>query len=255
MCTVLEEQNSRDDDDYEQDKYGSSTDRSDGVHIKVTPPKAIHLTDDLHSDTEDTCIILFQSPRHKDVREFQITDYDDEVDNIVKSSNMLRVDAYTPTFSTSSSSGYDGNSFSHPIPNDMPTSGTPISTESMPCSIPSSLSMPSSSGDEEDSFEKVDYVRDEIKLTKNDQHHWMSVGEHVKVFPDLKTGVIAYIGETEFSPGLWFGIILDSPNGKNDGTINGIQYFECKPKYGLFVRADKLRPDTRFRSTVSNGNK
>lgn len=33
--------------------------------------------------------------------------------------------------------------------------------------------------------------------------------------------------------------------GKNDGTVQGIQYFQCKPKHGIFVRADKLIQDKR----------
>lgn len=33
--------------------------------------------------------------------------------------------------------------------------------------------------------------------------------------------------------------------GKNDGTVQAIQYFECKPKHGIFVRADKLMQDKR----------
>ncbi|EDQ93139.1 uncharacterized protein MONBRDRAFT_22589 [Monosiga brevicollis MX1] len=40
--------------------------------------------------------------------------------------------------------------------------------------------------------------------------------------------------------GVWVGIELDEPNGKNDGTVNGKQYFEAPPQHGLFARPDKL---------------
>jgi kinesin family protein 13 len=40
---------------------------------------------------------------------------------------------------------------------------------------------------------------------------------------------------------------LDAPTGKNDGTVQGIQYFTCRPKHGIFVRADKLIQDKRGR--------
>lgn len=40
---------------------------------------------------------------------------------------------------------------------------------------------------------------------------------------------------------------MDTPTGKNDGTVQGIQYFTCRPKHGIFVRADKLIQDKRGR--------
>ena len=41
---------------------------------------------------------------------------------------------------------------------------------------------------------------------------------------------------------------LDTPTGKNDGTVQGIQYFDCRPKHGIFVRVDKLILDKRGRA-------
>lgn len=38
------------------------------------------------------------------------------------------------------------------------------------------------------------------------------------------------------------------PKGKNDGTVQGIRYFESRPKHGIFVRADKLIKDSRGRA-------
>ncbi|XP_030756486.1 kinesin-like protein KIF13A isoform X3 [Sitophilus oryzae] len=74
---------------------------------------------------------------------------------------------------------------------------------------------------------------------------WVVLGESVSIRPYNSTGVVAYIGETEFAPGTWIGVELDAPKGKNDGSVNGSRYFTCKPKHGMFVRADKLSFDRR----------
>lgn len=126
------------------------------------------------------------------------------------------------------------------------------------------------------------------------------LGESVLIRPYSSSGVVAYIGETEFANGTWIGIELDAPKGKivfqdmlstltsliahficiynyqqldiifvylsftgkNDGSVKGVRYFTCKPKHGMFVRADKLILDRRGRAvrmdkadTLSNSNK
>eukprot|EP00946_MAST-07B_sp_MAST-7B-sp1_P003122 g3122.t1 len=55
-------------------------------------------------------------------------------------------------------------------------------------------------------------------------------------------GIIAFVGETQFSTGVWCGLVLDGPVGKNDGMVQGVRYFECKEKHGLFVRPVHLMP-------------
>lgn len=77
---------------------------------------------------------------------------------------------------------------------------------------------------------------------------WVVVGESVLIRPYNTSGVIAFIGPTHFQGGTWIGIELDTPTGKNDGTVQGIQYFDCRPKHGIFVRVDKLILDKRGRA-------
>ena len=40
--------------------------------------------------------------------------------------------------------------------------------------------------------------------------------------------------------GYWVGVEYDEPVGKNDGTIKGVQYFECASNYGAFIRPDAV---------------
>ncbi|KAM9177011.1 CAP-Gly domain-containing linker protein 2 [Mergus octosetaceus] len=76
------------------------------------------------------------------------------------------------------------------------------------------------------------------------------VGERVWV-NGVKPGVIQYLGETQFAPGQWAGVVLDDPVGKNDGSVGGVRYFECQPLQGIFTRPSKL---TRQPVTEGSGS-
>ncbi|XP_076866912.1 LOW QUALITY PROTEIN: CAP-Gly domain-containing linker protein 2 [Brachyhypopomus gauderio] len=65
------------------------------------------------------------------------------------------------------------------------------------------------------------------------------VGEHVWV-NGVKPGCIAYLGDTQFAPGQWAGVVLNDLVGKNDGSVGGVRYFECQPLQGIFTRPSKL---------------
>ncbi|KAB0368529.1 hypothetical protein FD755_019563 [Muntiacus reevesi] len=69
---------------------------------------------------------------------------------------------------------------------------------------------------------------------------WLKEGEYVTVGTN-KTGIVRYVGPTDFQEGTWVGVELDLPSGKNDGSIGGKQYFRCNPGYGLLVRPDRVR--------------
>ena len=44
------------------------------------------------------------------------------------------------------------------------------------------------------------------------------------------------------------------PVGKNDGSVDGERYFDCDPKFGLFVRPDKLNIDRKGRMVRGSMN-
>ncbi len=65
-------------------------------------------------------------------------------------------------------------------------------------------------------------------------------GATVRIKDKGLTGTIAYIGLTEFAAGKWIGVVLDEPKGKNNGTVQGKEYFKCKDKHGMFVRQTQV---------------
>ena len=49
-------------------------------------------------------------------------------------------------------------------------------------------------------------------------------------------GTIRFVGRTKFADGTWLGICLDEPSGRNDGSVNGEEYFSCDAEHGLFLK-------------------
>ncbi|XP_067471476.1 CAP-Gly domain-containing linker protein 4-like isoform X4 [Thunnus thynnus] len=66
------------------------------------------------------------------------------------------------------------------------------------------------------------------------------LGERVLVVGQ-RTGVVQFCGKTSFAPGLWLGIELDKPSGKNDGSVGGVRYFSCPPKHGVFAPPSRVQ--------------
>lgn len=58
------------------------------------------------------------------------------------------------------------------------------------------------------------------------------------------SGIVRYIGGVEGKAGEWVGIELDSAVGSNDGSYCGRRYFTCPPRYGVFIRTQRLVCDT-----------
>lgn len=74
--------------------------------------------------------------------------------------------------------------------------------------------------------------------TANGEHP-LELGD--RVLANGKHGVLAFLGTTQFAKGNWAGIILDSLEGKNNGSVNGVQYFDCEPNRGLFAKQEKIK--------------
>lgn len=80
--------------------------------------------------------------------------------------------------------------------------------------------------------------------TADDHTPHLHIGERVNVTllsGEKLQGSVAFIGETDFSKGIWVGAILDEPKGKNDGSVQGKKYFSCKPSHGVFVKPSSVQ--------------
>ena len=55
-------------------------------------------------------------------------------------------------------------------------------------------------------------------------------------------GIVRFKGLTQFATGVWIGVELEKEAGKNDGSVQGIRYFNCAPNYGVFVKQSQCSP-------------
>ena len=74
-----------------------------------------------------------------------------------------------------------------------------------------------------------------------------------------RRGVLRYLGHPDFALGEWAGILLDRQEGKNDGSVRGVQYFSCIDGYGVFVKSERvtidLRPAPRSQPSSRSGSR
>jgi hypothetical protein len=67
----------------------------------------------------------------------------------------------------------------------------------------------------------------------------LELGANVLVYGKHR-GHIAYMGKLHYTKNELIGVVLDEPRGKNNGTLKGVQYFECSPQHGLMVSRDDI---------------
>ncbi|NXY74482.1 CE350 protein, partial [Glareola pratincola] len=81
-----------------------------------------------------------------------------------------------------------------------------------------------------------------------------SIGDRVLV-SKVQPGTLRFKGLTKFAKGFWAGVELDKPEGNNNGTYNGIKYFDCKEKHGIFAPPQKISHITESIESHLDANK
>ncbi|CAB3369640.1 Hypothetical predicted protein [Cloeon dipterum] len=87
--------------------------------------------------------------------------------------------------------------------------------------------------------EQLRQEREALALLEAELASKIGVGNRCQVaVPEQPTrrGQVMFVGTVHFKPGVWVGVKLDEPCGKNDGSVEGQRYFTCPPKYGSFVK-------------------
>ncbi|XP_068599507.1 centrosome-associated protein 350 [Brachionichthys hirsutus] len=66
-----------------------------------------------------------------------------------------------------------------------------------------------------------------------------NIGDRVLV-GYVQPGTLRFKGSTSFANGFWAGVELDKSEGSNNGTYDGVVYFECDENHGIFAPPDKV---------------
>ncbi|XP_008293639.1 centrosome-associated protein 350 isoform X1 [Stegastes partitus] len=66
-----------------------------------------------------------------------------------------------------------------------------------------------------------------------------TIGDRVLV-GGVQPGTLRFKGPTSFANGFWAGVELDKSEGSNNGTYDGVVYFECEESHGIFAPPDKI---------------
>ncbi|TWW67174.1 Kinesin-like protein KIF13B [Takifugu flavidus] len=164
------------------------------------------------------------------------------------SSSLLAADSTLPTIPQEQEKrqGADKNDLVASPPQcgvNIPTSASPSTTNHNSVTTTNSehkLVNSRGGGGGSEGFERLEiFVDDEEHSQENVLPEWLREGAYVTVGSN-KAGTVRYMGLTQFAEGLWVGVELDTPVGKNDGSVGGHRYFHCKPGYGVLVRPSRL---------------
>uniref|UniRef100_A0A1A7YR87 Centrosomal protein 350kDa n=1 Tax=Iconisemion striatum TaxID=60296 RepID=A0A1A7YR87_9TELE len=76
-------------------------------------------------------------------------------------------------------------------------------------------------------------------LSVKDEMPSFIIGDRVLV-GGFQSGTLRFKGPTRFANGFWAGVELDQSEGSNNGTYDGVVYFQCEECHGIFAPPDKI---------------
>lgn len=80
------------------------------------------------------------------------------------------------------------------------------------------------------------------------------VGSRVDVEGYQSPGTVRYYGPHLVKTNkIVYGVELDDPIGKNNGTVGGKKYFTCKKKHGVLVTRSKVKPPGSIKWPEADG--
>ena len=85
-----------------------------------------------------------------------------------------------------------------------------------------------------------------VNFVEAKRNHWVGLCICLVAFQviisDGREGILKFYGTTQFAEGMWCGIELAEPAGKHDGQIDGVRYFTCADRHGVFAASYKVIP-------------
>ncbi|XP_027468507.2 centrosome-associated protein 350 isoform X4 [Zalophus californianus] len=78
-----------------------------------------------------------------------------------------------------------------------------------------------------------------VSVSVADELRDFHIGDRVLI-GNVQPGTLRFKGVTSFAKGFWAGVELDKAEGNNNGTYDGIVYFVCKEKHGIFAPPQKI---------------
>ncbi|NXP80833.1 CE350 protein, partial [Ramphastos sulfuratus] len=228
---------------------GPSVEESSHKLSKSVEEKGHLLSEQLFIQKEPSCLEDFErsSSRKQESIEETFPDYKDDFESSLLSSSadaqsLAEQSLHTQSSrSRSASLGSDGEISEYISDKSLSLSGSVQSERLLELKSPTELIKNTERSDvEQEQAPTESPLWAPVSITEEaDSMPDFNIGDRVLV-SEVQPGTLRFKGLTKFAKGLWAGVELDKPEGNNNGTYDGIKYFDCKEKHGIFAPPQKI---------------